>query len=324
MKLIIQVPSFNEEKTIVETVKDFPHKIDGISEIEFLVIDDGSTDSTADKAREIGVHHVLSLGSNRGLASAFKHGIEYALLLGADIVVNTDADNQYVGQDICKLIKPILNHKADIVIGCRPIANHPEFHPIKKLLQFLGSWTLRKISKTTVKDAASGFRAFSKEACQRIFIHSNFSYCMETLIQAGNSGMRVSSVDININPKTRESKLFKNIIEYIFKSCSTMISMFILYRPGRFFSSLGMLFITLAFILGVRFIYLIYFLGTYTVESNRTYVPSLILLSILSIAGIIMFAMSFFGEILKAQRRISEETLYQLRKQSNDAKQNQQ
>ena len=315
MKLIIQIPCLNEENTLAKTVNELPKKIEGISEIEYLVIDDGSKDSTVNVARKCGVHHILSLGSNRGLATAFKRGIAYALKEGADIIVNTDADNQYYGPDIAKLVKPIIEQKADLVVGSRPIADHPEFHPLKKLLQFLGSWTLRRISKTKVRDAASGFRAFSREACQRIFIHSKFSYCMETLIQAGNSGIRVESVDINVNPKVRESRLFKSIPEYISKSCLTMISMFLLYRPGAFFSCAGSIFFTISLFLGIRFIYFIYILGELTLKTNRTYIPSLILLSICAIIGIIMFTLAIFGEIMKSQRTISEEILYQIRKQ---------
>ncbi len=235
MKLFIQIPCFNEEKTLAETVADLPKHIEGIDSIEVMIVDDGSTDRTVDVARECGVHHIVRLGSNRGLATAFRRGTEYALAQGADILVNTDADNQYCGADIPKLVEPVLKHEADLVVGCRPITDHPEFNPVKKLLQLAGSWTLRHISKTTARDAASGFRAFSRETLQRIFIHSKFSYCMETLIQAGNSGIRVASVDIRVNPKTRESRLFKSIPQYIKKSGGTMLAMFVLYRPGRFF-----------------------------------------------------------------------------------------
>ncbi|HEY8240677.1 MAG TPA: glycosyltransferase family 2 protein, partial [Kiritimatiellia bacterium] len=193
MKLIIQIPCFNEAETLPATVRDLPKSIPGVDSIEVLVVDDGSTDNTAEVARGLGVHHVLGLGSNHGLARAFSLGIEQALRLGADIVVNTDADNQYCGADIPKLVQPILENHADIVVGSRPIADHPEFSATKKQLQLAGSRTLRWISKTTVRDAASGFRAYSREACLRNFIYSSFSYCMESLIQAGNMGLRVAS-----------------------------------------------------------------------------------------------------------------------------------
>ena len=232
---------------------------------------------------------------------------------GADILVNTDADNQYRGADIPKLVNPILLHEADLVVGCRPIVDHPEFNLLKKMLQLAGSWTLRQISKTTARDAASGFRAFSRETLQRTFIHSRFSYCMETLIQAGNSGIRVVSVDIGVNSKTRESRLYKSMLQYIKKSGGTMLAMFVLYRPGRFFAFCASPFILGTLCLGVRFLYLIYFSNT--AESGRTYMPSLILLAVCAIIGTLLIALGTIGEILKAQRRVNEECLYLQRKQ---------
>lgn len=312
MKLIIQIPCLNEEKTLPETIRDIPREIPGIDKIEIMIVDDGSTDRTVEIARQLGVDHIVRLGSNRGLATAFRRGIEYALAQGADIVVNTDADNQYCGADIAKLVQPILRHEADLVVGCRPIADHPEFNAAKKILQRLGSWTLRQISKTTVKDAASGFRAFSRETCQRIFIHSRFSYCMETLIQAGNSGIRVDSVDIRVNAKTRESRLFKSIPQYIKKSGSTMLVMFGLYRPGRFFGCLAVPFLGVSLFLGVRFLYLIYWMDSH--DAGRTHLPSLILLAVTMIIGSLLLGLGVVSEMLKAQRRVTEETLYLQRK----------
>jgi glycosyltransferase involved in cell wall biosynthesis len=314
MKLIIQIPCFNEEKTLPITVADLPKEIAGIDVIEVMIVDDGSTDGTIDVAKSLGVDHVVQLGSNRGLATAFRRGTEYALVQGADILVNTDADNQYCGADIPKLVEPILRHEADLVVGCRPIVNHREFSHVKKLLQIAGSWTLRHISKTKARDAASGFRAFSRETLQRIFIHSKFSYCMETLIQAGNSGIRVASVDIRVNPKTRESRLFKSITQYVTKSGGTMLSMFVLYRPGRFFSVCALPFMLGTLFLGIRFLYLIYLLGTH--ELGRTHLPSLILLAVCSVIGTLLIALGIIGEIMKAQRRVTEECLYQQRKQA--------
>jgi glycosyltransferase involved in cell wall biosynthesis len=312
VKLIIQIPCFNEENTLEETVADLPRDIPGIDVVEVMIVDDGSSDGTVEVAKRLGVDHIVQLGSNRGLATAFRRGSEYALAQGADILVNTDADNQYCGADIPKLVVPILQHEADLVVGCRPIADHPEFNPVKKLLQLAGSWTLRQISKTTARDAASGFRAFSRETLQRTFIHSKFSYCMETLIQAGNSGIRVASVDIGVNPKTRESRLFKSIPQYIKKSGGTMLAMFVLYRPGSFFSFCAAPFILGALWLGFRFLFLIYF--SHSVDSGRTHVPSLILLAVCSITGTLLIALGIIGEILKAQRRVNEECLYLQRK----------
>lgn len=318
MKLIIQIPCFNEEKTLPQTVADLPRKISGIDLIEIMVIDDGSTDRTVEVAHQLGVDHIVRLGSNRGLATAFRRGIEYALANDADIVVNTDADNQYCGADIPKLLEPILLNEADLVVGCRPIVDHPEFNLAKKILQLLGSWTLRKISKTTVQDAASGFRAFSRETCKRIFIHSRFSYCMETLIQAGNSGIRVSSVDIRINAKTRESRLFKSIPQYIIKSGSAMLIMFGLYRPGRFFSCLASPFIGMALFLGFRYLYMVYIKIEHV--TNRTYLPSLILLVVCIIIGTMLLGLGIIAEMLKAQRCVAEENLYLQRKNMYNGK----
>ena len=312
MKLFVQIPCFNEEKTLPDVVRDIPASIDGIDQIEIMIVDDGSTDKTIEVARSLGIRHIVSLGSNRGLATAFKRGTEYALSHGADILVNTDGDNQYFGGDIAKLVQPILNNKADIVIGCRPILEHKEFSPVKKVLQLLGSWTLRKISKTTVRDAASGFRAFSRETLQRIFIHSRFSYCMETLIQAGNSGLRVASVDIRVNPKTRESRLFKSIPQYIRKSGGTMVAMFILYRPTSFFMlcSLPLWLITL--LIWIRIVFLKFYLSV----AFKQFLPSMILSVVISLVALLLMLLGLIGNLLKAQRRLTEEVLYYERKNS--------
>ena len=310
MKLIIQIPCFNEEKTLSSTLNDLPREVEGFNEVEILVIDDGSTDKTYEKAKQLGVEHIIQLGSNRGLATAFKIGIEYALDQGADVIVNTDGDNQYSGKDIAKLTKPIIEKKADMVIGCRPIKNHPEFELVKKILQIFGSWVLRKISKTNIRDAASGFRAFSRETCQRLNIISQFSYTMESLIPAGNSALRIKSVDIRVNKKTRESRLFKNIPEFIYKSGSTIFMMFLLYRPGRFFSLFSSFFLIPSFMLGIRFVYLI----SQNSDPSRTYIPSLILLSILAWTGFLCIAIGLIGIKIKSLRKIQNEILYHIKK----------
>ena len=317
MKLFIQIPCFNEEKTLPEVIRDLPKQIDGIDEIEIMIVDDGSSDRTVEVTRSLGVRHIVQHGSNRGLAAAFRHGSEYALAHGADILVNTDGDNQYFGGDIGKLCAPIVAGRADLVVGCRPIREHTEFSPVKKLLQLLGSWTLRRISKTTVRDAASGFRAFSRETLQRIFIHSKFSYCMETLIQAGNSGIRVASVDIRVNPKTRESRLFKSIPQYIRKSGGTMLAMFMLYRPGSFFMMTSLFFWILALGIGVRAVYL-RCIGDGLI---RDHLPSLLLLVVFAVIAIMFDALAIIGELLKAQRRLTEEVLYLLRRSSKNKEQ---
>lgn len=311
MRLFIQIPCYNEEKTLPQVIRDLPEKIPGIDEIEIMIIDDGSRDKTVEVAESLGVKHILHHNSNRGLAISFRDGIAYAIAHGADIVVNTDGDNQYFGGDITLLCQPVIKNEADLVIGCRPIKDHKEFSPVKKFLQLLGSWTLRQISKTTVRDAASGFRAFSRECCMRLFIHSRFSYCMETLIQAGNSGLRVSSVDIRVNPKTRESRLFKSIPQYIRKSGGTMIAMFVLYRPGTFFSLCSLPFWLLAVFLGSRALYLAWCIKGGLI---KTHLPSLLLLVVFSVMAIMLDALAIIGELMRAQRRLTEEVLYLERK----------
>lgn len=308
MKLIIQIPCFNEEATLPDVIRDLPQEVTGFDEVEYLVIDDGSSDRTAQVARELGVDHVLELGSNRGLATTFSRGIEYALAQGADVVVNTDGDNQYRAADIPALTVPILEGRADLVVGCRPIMAHPEFSWIKKILQGLGSYTLRKISRTNVRDAASGFRAFSRETCQRLFVVSSFSYCMETLIQAGNSGLRVVSVDVGVNPKTRDSRLFRSIPEYVYKSGSTMLSMFVLYRPGLFFTLIASAFVVLSLLLGGRFLFLTYFINE--PDPARTYLPSLILLAVCALTGVFFLGLAVVGELLKSLRKIQQEQMF--------------
>jgi len=315
MKLIIQIPSFNEEQTIGQTIQDLPRHVSGFDEVEILVVDDGSTDDTAARAKRAGADHILKLETNRGLARAFALGVEYALSLDADVVVNTDGDNQYRGADVATLVEPVLDRRADIVVGCRPIKDHPEFSLVKKSLQLLGSWTLRVISQTTVRDASSGFRAFSREACLRLFVHSRFSYCMETLIQAGNSHLRVVSVDVRVNPQTRPSRLFKSVGEYIVKSGSTILAMFILYRPGRFFGTLAVICLLSAFLLGLRFFYLVYYLTPESTTIKAYHIPSLILLSVLALSGIGLIALGVIAELVRAGRAVSEEMLYLQRQQ---------
>ena len=312
MKLIIQIPCLNEEDTIAQVVRDLPRSIPGIDVIEYLVIDDGSTDRTVQEARAAGVHHIVNLGTRRGLARAFSYGLEQALLQGADIIVNTDGDNQYQGADIPKLIRPILEGRADMVVGCRPIVDHPEFTPVKKLLQLAGSSVLRSLSQTTVRDAASGFRAFSRDTAMRTFVHSNFSYCMETLIQAGEARIRVASVDIGVNQKTRESRLFDNTLQYLWKSGSTILLMFVLFRPSRFFVTLALPLLTGSALLITRFLYKIYF--TDALAQGRTHLPSLIFATVLGMASGGLFCLAVVAELMRKNRRLLENIQMELRR----------
>jgi len=312
MKLVIQIPCLNEEKTLPATLADLPKAVPGFSEVMILVIDDGSTDRTVEVARKCGADHVVSLGTRRGLAFAFQKGLEESLALGADVVVNTDADNQYCGQDIVLLVAPILQKQADFVVGCRPIAEHPEFSWPKKVLQRVGSLVLRILSKSSIRDAASGFRAFSREACLRLFLYSRFSHCMESLIQAGNCGIRVSSVDIRVNPQMRPSRLFRSIPEYVLRSAGTILNMFLLYRPLEFFLSLATIFFALAGLLAGRFVLLIYFLGS--PEIGRTHLPSLILMATLTTVGATLVVVGLLGHLIRNQRRLAEALFYLLRK----------
>lgn len=307
MKLIIQIPCLNEEATLPQTIAGLPATIPGIDRIERLVIDDGSTDGTVAVARALGVEHILVQGVNRGLAAAFVAGIRYAFSQGADIVVNTDGDNQYVGGDIATLVGPILAREADVVIGCRPIVDHKEFSFTKKSLQLLGSWVLRRVSRTDVRDAASGFRAFSRHACARLFVHSRFSYCMETLIQAGNSGLRVKGVDVRVNGKTRESRLFRNIPHYVRKQTATILAMTLLYRPFLFFVSLAVpVFLAVVF-LGIRYMYLKWVLFPH--DPAHTFVPSLILLAVLVVFGTGLLLAGVVSSLFVAQRTLIETVL---------------
>lgn len=301
MKLVIQIPCLNEEKSLPITIKDLPKQIDGIDEIEVLVIDDGSTDKTVEVARELGVNEVLSLGTNKGLAKAFTAGINKALQMGADIIVNTDADNQYNAQYIEKLIKPILEQKADIVIGTRPVSKIKHFSILKKILQKLGSGVMRFVSKTDVKDAPSGFRAFSKNAALQLNVFDAYTYTLETIIQAKAKGLVTECVEVDVNPELRQSRLFKNMFQYIRRSIFTMLRMFIIYRPFRFFILIGGLFLFTGLILGARFLY--FFMS----GSGQGHIQSLILSAILLITGVQVSLIAVLAELISINRKLIED-----------------
>ena len=306
-KLIIQIPCYNEEKTLLTTLNDLPKKIDGIDCIEVLVIDDGSVDNSLEIAKNWGAR-VLEIKPNRGLANAFRSGLQEALNLGADIVVNTDADNQYCADDISKLVSPLLRGEADISIGARDIFSIKEFSPVKKMFQKFGSAVLRLLSSTKVEDAPSGFRAFTKDAALKLNVFDNYTYTMETLLQANAKDLKIVSVPIRVNPKLRDSKLVKNIFDYIFKSMKTTLRMFIVYRPFRFFISLALLVGLLGVILVSRFAYF-YFIG----EGNG-HIQSLIFAAIFLLSSVQLFIIAILGDLLSVNRKLLEDIQIRVKK----------
>lgn len=309
MKLVIQIPCYNEEKSLPITLNDLPKHIDGIDEIEVLIIDDGSKDRTVEVAKELGVNNFVEMPHNSGLAKAFVAGINKALEIGADIVVNTDADNQYCAADIEKLVKPILAGEADIVIGSRPVSEIEHFSTLKKLLQKLGSGVMRLISSTKVEDAPSGFRAFSRNAAIQLNVFDNYTYTLETIIQAKAKGLILKCVPIRVNPDLRKSKLVRNMFDYIRRSVFTMIRMFIIYRPFRFFAILAGMFFLVGALIGLRFLYYFVF------ESGAGHIQSLILSAILIITGVQVGVIAVLSELLSINRRILEDIQKRLKLQ---------
>ena len=307
MKLIIQIPCFNEELTLKATLEELPQNIEGIDVIETLIIDDGSTDKTLEVAKACGVDHVFSHKANQGLGRAFRTGLDNALKLGADIIVNTDGDGQYSGGSIADLVGPVLNGKADIVIGDRDTANNPEFGFVKKCLQRLGSHVVRSLSGIDVADAVSGFRAISRHAALRLNVLSKFSYTVEMLIQAGNKQMSVASVPVTTNPKTRESRLFTSIPEFVGRQLLSMIRMYAMYRPMRFFFYLGTVLTVLGLIPIVRFL-IFYFSG-----DGGGYIQSLILGGALLTMGFIVFVSGLLSDLISQNRQLSEIALEKVR-----------
>ena len=301
MKLIIQIPCYNEEKTLPVTYKEIPESIGGIDEIEILVINDGSTDNTVETAKNLGIKHIVSHSKNLGLARAFDTGLKTSIKLGADIIVNLDADNQYKASDIEKLIQPVLNKEADIVIGARPIEKIRSFSPLKKLLQKTGSYVMRKISGADVLDAPSGFRAFSKNAAMKINIFDNYTYTMETIIQAQYKGLTIKSVPIGVNENLRPSRLVKNNFDYIKRSIFTMLRFIIIYRPFRFFMKISLLLFFFGLLLGLRFLYF------YITESGEGHIQSLILCAILILVGVQSLFFAVIADLLAINRKLIED-----------------
>ena len=308
MKLIIQIPCFNEAETLEVTLNDFPKHIDGIDEIEYLIIDDGSHDNTAEVAKKWGVYYVVRFRRNKGLAKGFMAGLDACLKNGADIIVNTDADNQYCGADIETLVRPILDKKAHIVIGERPIDDTEHFTPLKKKLQHFGSWVVRKASKTTIPDAPSGFRAYSREAAMRINVINDYTYTLETIVQSGREKMAVMSVPIRTNPELRESRLFHSMWGYIKKSMLTIVRTYLMYRPLYFFFMLG----SILALAGVGF-FVRYFVFFCSGEGGG-HLQSLILASTLLIVGFQTIVVGLLGDVISANRKILQDVQYHVRK----------
>ena len=301
MKLIIQIPCYNEAATLGIALAALPREVPGFDRVEWLIIDDGCTDNTVEVALANGVDHVVRHTRNQGLARGFMNGLQACLEHGADVIVNTDADNQYNADDIPQLTRPILDGKADIVIGARPIAAIEHFSPVKKLLQKLGSWVVRVASKTSIPDAPSGFRAMSRFAAQRLTVFSDYTYTLETIIQAGQKNMAITSVPIRVNGDLRPSRLVKSISSYIRRSIVTIIRVFVIYRPFRFFASIGITLFLLGFVIGLRFLY-----KWLTVDYDG-HVQSLILASSLMVIGFQTILIAFVADLLSANRKLMEE-----------------
>lgn len=310
MKLIIQIPCLNEEASLPAAVAELPKEIPGIDTIEILVIDDGSTDRTREVAKALGVHHVVGFAHNKGLARAFMMGVHSCLARGADIIVNTDADNQYSGADIPALVTPILQGRADVVIGARPISTITHFSFFKKLLQRLGSAVVKLVSGTTVQDAPSGFRAFSRDAALHLNVFSKYTYTLETIIQAGQKNMTVISVPVRVNPDLRPSRLVRSLLSYVRRSFTTIVRMFVVYRPFRFFMLLGGVVFFVGFSVGARFVY--YFLT----GSGQGKIQSLILAAVLLMMGSHTILLGFVADLLAVNRKLLEELQYAERKRA--------
>jgi len=316
MKLIIQIPCYNEEKSLPVTIADLPRELSGIDKVELLVIDDGSDDRTSAVARELGVEHVVRFANHKGLARAFTVGIDAGLRLGADIIVNTDADNQYRGVDVEKLIKPIIDGKADMVLGDRQIDQVEFFSAQKKFLQKLGAGVVRKLSGTDVPDATTGFRAFNREAALSLNVVSNFSYTLETIIQAGVQNIAITSVPIETNKPLRPSRLFKSMRDYIRESVVTIVRIYVMYSPLKAFLYFGMALLMTGTLIGLRFMWF------YLHGDGRGHVQSLLLAAVLFIFGFQAIAAGLLADVIAANRRLLEMILYKIkRNEASDSRQ---
>jgi glycosyltransferase involved in cell wall biosynthesis len=316
MKLIIQIPCYNEAGTLPVTLKDLPRRVEGFDKVEWLVIDDGSTDNTVEAAKAHGVDHIVGFSKNQGLARAFMAGLDACLKLGADVIVNTDADNQYNAKDIPVLVKPILDRRAELVVGTRPISEIRHFPIGKKLLQKLGSWVVRLASKTDIPDAPCGFRAMSREAALRLNVFNDYTYTLETIIQAGQKNMAIAFVPVKVNEDLRPSRLVRSIPSYVKRSVMTIVRIFVVYRPFRFFAAIGALLFSAGFVIGLRFLYY------YFRDGGAGHVQSLIFSSILLGIGFQTMLVAFLADLQAVNRRLIEDLQYKLRKSeiTGDAK----
>ncbi|MGH6947757.1 MAG: glycosyltransferase family 2 protein, partial [Kiloniellales bacterium] len=302
-KLIIQIPCFNEAGTLGVTLAALPRRVAGFARVEWMVVDDGSTDTTVEVAKAGGVDHLVQLGRNQGLARAFAAGLEAALRAGADVIVNTDADNQYCADDIPKLTAPILSGEADLVIGARPIFDTPHFSRTKKALQLLGSMAVRMASRTTVVDAPSGFRALSREAAQRLHVHGDYTYTLETIIAAGRKNMAVTSVPIRTNPDLRPSRLVRNLPDYLLRSAATIIRSFATYKPLRFFVGIGALVFAAGLVLGLRYLSFVW------IGEGAGHLQSVILCALLMGMGVLTALIGIVADLISVNRRLLEKLL---------------
>jgi glycosyltransferase involved in cell wall biosynthesis len=308
MKLIIQIPCFNEETTLPITFEQLPKQFKGVDQVEVLVIDDGSQDRTVEVAQRLGVHHVVRFTNNKGLARAFMAGIDASLKLGADIIVNTDADNQYRAEDIQPLIDPILEGNADLVIGERPIDDIQHFSFTKKKLQRLGSWVVRLVSGTEIPDATSGFRAYSRDAALRLNLLSSFTYTLETIIQAGKQDIAITSVPIRTNPNLRESRLYTSIWSYVKRSGGTIFRIFTMYEPLKVFSLLGGGIFGVGVLIGLRYLYFNW------MGQGSGHIQSLILGAALLIIGFQVVVLGLLSELIASNRKLIEDGLFRIKK----------